>query len=196
MEGQGGNCNPSVAQALLECWNSWICSYPECRPMDTPGWCLHPPPLRNQLLPQHCGLRNFWEERMGQNPTLHWFYQYVCFVNSNSGLNTGIQSVQSILIQPEYNKIGVNGNHCFTYQVALHSHNVSAWCWFFWVLDQIFICEIFYNKLLMFIFSCRLLLASWKPPTLALVNLLSKNSLYFQNKIYIYKKIKVLAMHI
>lgn len=173
-------------------------------PLGTPGCCLQVFtllqnwPLPQQLL-QHCGLRNFEEERMAQNPALPWFYLYVFFMDRNSGLNIEIQSLQSILIQLKYNKIGINGNHCFTYQVALHSHNVSACCWSFWLLEQIFSCDIFYNKFLMFIFSYHLLLDFWEPPTLALVNLLSKNSFYISNKIYIYKKnqIKILlAMHI
>lgn len=33
-----------------------------------------------------------------------------------------MQSVQSVLIQPKYNKIGIDGNYCFTYQVAMFQH--------------------------------------------------------------------------
>lgn len=161
------------------------------RPMGTPRYCLHShPPFSTSRCLSTVAVGTFRRKGWVRIQFSLDFYQYICLVNSNSGLNTEIQSVQSILIQPKYNNTGRNGNNCFTYQVALHSHSVSACCWFFWVLDQIFSCEIFYSKLLMFLFSCHLLLAFWEPHTLALVNLLSKTSLYFQNKIRIYKKIK------
>lgn len=187
--GASWKLQPQCCRGFQECLNSAICTCSECRPRSTPGCCLHSAPQNwplPQQLPQHCGLRK--GERMGQNPALPWLYPYVCFKNCNSGINTEIQSVQSILIQPKYNKIDVSGNHCFTSRFALHSHNVSAYCWYFWVLYQIFSCDVFYNKLLMFIFSCHLLLAFWEPPVLVLVNLLSKNSYTFKIKYISIKK--------